>query len=76
MIILVSGLIFLLLSITGVRTYLAKAMPDCIKKAIPAGIGAIAYVLITLFTGNYKKQDIAVTVIGLLFVCKFIFGTM
>lgn len=38
-IILVSGLVFLLLSITGARVYIAKAMPDCIKKAIPAGIG-------------------------------------
>ena len=38
-IILVSGLIFLVLSITGARSYIAKAMPDCIKKAIPAGIG-------------------------------------
>ena len=38
-IILVSGLIFLVLSVTGARSYIAKAMPDCIKKAIPAGIG-------------------------------------
>ena len=38
-IILISGLIFLLLSITGARAYVAKAMPDCMKKAIPAGIG-------------------------------------
>ncbi len=38
-IILLSGLIFLILSITGARSYIAKAMPDCIKKAIPAGIG-------------------------------------
>jgi len=38
-IILVSGLIFLILSVTGAREYVAKAMPDCIKKAIPAGIG-------------------------------------
>ena len=38
-IILVSGIIFLLLSVTGARTYIAKAMPECIKKAIPAGIG-------------------------------------
>ena len=38
-IILISGLVFLLLSVTGLRTYIAKAMPDCIKKAIPAGIG-------------------------------------
>ncbi len=38
-IILISGLIFLILSVTGARSYIAKAMPDCIKKAIPAGIG-------------------------------------
>ena len=38
-IILVSGLVFLLLTVTGLRTKLAKALPDCLKKAIPAGIG-------------------------------------
>ena len=38
-IILISGIIFLILSITGLREYIAKAMPDCLKKAIPAGIG-------------------------------------
>ncbi len=40
------------------------------------GIGAIAYVLITACTGNYKKKDIPITVIALLFVLKFIFVTM
>lgn len=38
-IIFISGLIFLLLSITGARQYIAKAMPTCLKAAIPAGIG-------------------------------------
>lgn len=38
-IILISGLVFLILSVTGLRSYIAKAMPDCIKKSIPAGIG-------------------------------------
>ncbi len=38
-IILVSGLVFLLLTVTGMRTKIAKALPDCLKKAIPAGIG-------------------------------------
>ncbi len=38
-IILLSGVIFLLLSVTGARQYIAKALPDCLKKAIPAGIG-------------------------------------
>ena len=38
-IILVSGLVFLLLSVSGLRSKIAKALPDCLKKAIPAGIG-------------------------------------
>ncbi len=38
-IILVSGIVFLILSVTGVREKLAKSLPDCLKKAIPAGIG-------------------------------------
>ena len=38
-IILLSGVIFLILSVTGAREYIAKALPDCLKKAIPAGIG-------------------------------------
>lgn len=40
------------------------------------GLGAISYVLITLFTGKYKKEDISVTVIAILFVLKFCFVTM
>lgn len=51
-------------------------MPLTYSIANGIGIGAMAYVLITLFTGNYKKKDIAVTVIAILFACKFIFGTM
>lgn len=38
-IIFLSGLIFLLLSVTGLRKKIATALPDCLKKAIPAGIG-------------------------------------
>lgn len=40
------------------------------------GIGAIAYVLITLFTGKYTKKDIPITVIAALFILKFVFVTM
>lgn len=44
-IIFVSGIVFLILSATGLRKYIATAMPDCLKKAIPAGIGLfIAYI--------------------------------
>jgi AGZA family xanthine/uracil permease-like MFS transporter len=38
-IIFLSGVVFLILSVTGLRKYIATAMPDCLKKAIPAGIG-------------------------------------
>ena len=38
-IILVSGFVFLLFSLTGLRSKVAKALPDCLKKSIPAGIG-------------------------------------
>ena len=51
-------------------------MPLTYSIANGIGIGAIAYVIITLATGNYKKKDIAVTVIALLFLCKFLFGTI
>ena len=51
-------------------------MPLTYSIANGIGIGAIAYVLITLFTGKYTKKDIAVTIIAALFVCKFVFGTM
>ena len=51
-------------------------MPLTYSIANGIGIGAIAYTIIALFTGNYKKKDIAVTIIALLFVCKFIFGTI
>ena len=38
-IILLSGIVFLVLSISGARAYIARSLPDCLKKAIPAGIG-------------------------------------
>ena len=38
-IILISGVIFMILSVTGAREYIAKAMPECLKKSISAGIG-------------------------------------
>ena len=40
------------------------------------GIGAIAYTLITLFTGKFQKKDIAITVVAILFVLKFCMVTM
>jgi len=38
-VIFLSGIIFLVLSVTGLREYIAKSLPECLKKAIGAGIG-------------------------------------
>jgi len=44
-IIFLSGVVFLILSLTGLRKYIATSMPACLKKAISAGIGLfIAYI--------------------------------
>ena len=51
-------------------------MPLTYSIANGIGIGSIAYVLITLFTGKYTKKDIAVTIIAILFACKFVFGAI
>ena len=51
-------------------------MPLTYSIANGIGIGSIAYVLITLCTGKYTKKDIPVTIIALLFIAKFVFGTM
>lgn len=51
-------------------------MPLTYSIANGIGIGAIAYVVITLFTGKYQKRDFAVTLVAVLFLAKFIFGTM
>ena len=55
-IVFLSGVVFLILSITGAREYIAKAMPECLKKSIPAGIGLfiafIGFKNAGLVTGN------------------------
>ena len=38
-IIFVAGLVFMFLSVTGLRKKITEALPTCLKKAIPAGIG-------------------------------------
>lgn len=44
-IIFMSGILFMVLTLTGLRKKIAEAMPDGLKKAIPAGIGLfIAYI--------------------------------
>ncbi len=54
-VILISGIIFLILSITGLRKYIATALPDCLKKAIPAGIGL--FIALLGFKNSYIVQS-------------------
>lgn len=46
-------------------------MPLTYSIANGIGIGAISYVLISLFTGKYSKDDIIITVIAALFAVRF-----
>lgn len=46
-------------------------MPLTYSIANGIGIGAIAYVIITLFTGKYSKTDIVITLIAILFAIRF-----
>ncbi len=42
--VLLDGIVFIILTVTGIRTKLFTAIPDAVRKAIPAGIGLfIAY---------------------------------
>ena len=62
---------------SAVPAFLALvSMPLTYSISNGIGIGAIAYVIITLFTGKFKKKDIIITIIALLFVVKFVFVTM
>ncbi len=38
-VIFIAGLVFMFLSVTGLRKKIAEALPMCLKKAVPAGIG-------------------------------------
>ncbi len=62
-IILISGLVFLILSVTGLRSYIAKSLPDCLKKAIPAGIGL--FIALLGFKGAFIVTDNPYTLVQL-----------
>ena len=62
-IILISGLIFLVLSVTGLRSYIAKSLPECLKKAIPAGIGL--FIALLGFKGAFIVTDNQYTLVQL-----------
>ncbi len=41
LVVLFAGILFFVLSITGARKFILSAIPDCLKRAIPAGIGLL-----------------------------------
>ena len=62
---------------TALRAFLALVMmPLTYSISNGIGIGAIAYVIITLLTGKFKKNDITAAVIAALFIVKFFMVTM
>lgn len=69
-VILISGVIFLILSFTGLRKYIATALPDCLKKAIPAGIGL--FIALLGFKNSYIVQSNQYTFVQLADCTKWI----
>ena len=61
-------------SIPAFMTLIVMVLSYSISNGI--GVGAIAYVLITLLSGKFKKKDIVVTIIALLFIARFLLVTM
>jgi len=55
-VILMSGIVFMILSLTGAREFIARSLPDNLKKAIPAGIGLFIALLgfksVNMIQGN------------------------
>lgn len=50
--VLLDGIVFIILTITGIRARLFSAIPDAVRKAIPAGIGLFIAFL------DYRTQDL------------------
>lgn len=72
--VLIEGVIFVILSITKVRSWLLNAVPGTLKKAIGAGIGLfITYVACHAVAGRFKDISVTMWVLAVLFVLKYIF---
>lgn len=56
-VILISGLVFLIMSVTGLREYVARALPENLKRAIPAGIGLFIALLGFIGAGIIENNE-------------------
>src|SRR6266704_3562191 len=79
----ISGILFLLMSLVGVREALVQAIPDSLKRGIAVGIGLLITLVglewsglvaahpATLVTlGNLREPAVAMSVAGLLVTCS------
>ncbi len=59
---------------TAFMTIISMVLTYSIANGI--GIGAITYSLLTIFTGRFRKSDIMITIVALLFAIRFVMITM
>ena len=61
----ISGLIFLVMSLSKVRSLIVATIPDCLKYATASGIGLfIAYIALTSNSGIIVKSETTTTTLG------------
>ncbi|MBE9168339.1 NCS2 family permease [Pleurocapsales cyanobacterium LEGE 06147] len=81
----IEGLIFIAITVTGVRTQIVKAIPDCIKRATTAGIGLfLAYIALsgagiiipsettTTTLGDLTQPTTLVAIAGIIITAAFV----
>ncbi len=60
----ISGCIFLLLTVTGVRRWIVEAIPHSLQSAIPAGIGLFLALIALKSAGIVTKNDATFVTLG------------
>lgn len=87
--VLIEGLIFILLTLTGLRTKLVDALPQCIQKAITPGIGLfilfiglqntgviVANSATIVSLGDLHSQSVLLTLVGVIICAVFMVRRM
>jgi adenine/guanine/hypoxanthine permease len=60
----ISGCVFILLTVTGIRKWIVNAIPDSLQVAIPAGIGLFLGLIALKSAGVVVKNDATFVTIG------------
>ena len=68
----ISGLIFVILTVTGVRSWLIEGIPHSLRSAIAAGIGLFLGI-IALKNAGIVVDNPATAIVAVLFVIRFAF---